>query len=214
MYFIITKRNTQAVFEGRHQRWGSHSGGGDRVSRADIWNAGARPAQRAEVQKKDEEEIMKEETGAGPCRARSPIICKRYHNTSVTSISIFLKPVVSYNRPEGQDKIKLKEGYRNEENDETAGRVLCCLPWRQRLRRGWPDSKAQITISRGCITGVGEAAPAVIVVGSFLKTDVLKQRLQIPCCSYTMVQKSPQKHLCAQTVRCRKVEAYVRSWES
>ena len=52
---------------------------------------------------------MKEETGAGPCRARSPIICKRDHNTSVTSISIFLKPVVSCNRPEGQDKIKRKK---------------------------------------------------------------------------------------------------------
>jgi len=52
---------------------------------------------------------MREETGAGRCRARSSVICERYHNALLTSISIFLKPVVSYNRPEGQDKIKRKK---------------------------------------------------------------------------------------------------------
>ena len=37
------------------------------------------------------------------------VICRRYHNALLTSISIFLKPVVSCNRPEGQDRIKRKK---------------------------------------------------------------------------------------------------------
>ena len=49
------------------------------------------------------------------------------------SISIFLKCVLFYNRPEGQNKNKKEEGYNYEKNIRTAESLLQDLQRRQRL---------------------------------------------------------------------------------